>query len=69
MLKRIIIYAEEIKELEGCSISTAYERIRLAKAALGKKKHHKLTIADFCSYYDYDLDVVMGSIYNSKKAS
>lgn len=69
MLKRIIIQAQEVQELEGCSLSTAYERIKMAKAALSKKRYHKLTIADFCNYYDYDLDEITGLIHGPKKAS
>ncbi|KQC33025.1 hypothetical protein AAU57_06590 [Nonlabens sp. YIK11] len=69
MIPRIVIRAEEVQALEGCSASTAYERIRLAKAALDKKPYQKLTIAEFCNYYGYDLELVTDCLTNLQKAS
>lgn len=69
MFKRIIITAEDVRALEACSLSTAYERIKQAKAVLSKKRWQKLTIAEFCDYYDYDIEVVTFAINGGKKAS
>jgi len=66
MLRRIIILAQEVKMLEGCSVSTAYERIKLARIALAKKPHQKLTILEFCEYYGYDWNLVSNMLIPSK---
>lgn len=47
---RIDIKSAEIALIMNVSESTAREWIRTMKAVYNKKKHQKITIAEFCSY-------------------
>ncbi|WP_156340020.1 hypothetical protein [Nonlabens sp. YIK11] len=62
--KRLIIQVQDVMTIFGVSKETAYRRIKLAKDALGKKKHQQLTITQFCEYYDVPTQEFHQSIFN-----
>ena len=51
-IHRIDIKSDEIASLLGVEVDTARTYMRTMKAVYNKKKHQKITIAEFCGYYD-----------------
>lgn len=49
---RMDIKSDEIALLIGVNQNTARRYLRIMKEVYNKKKHQKITIAEFCGYYD-----------------
>ena len=63
-VKRMVIKSNEIAEILGVNENTARGYIRTLKVLLGKKSYHKITIAEFCSYFDLDFPQIFCQINN-----
>ena len=46
------ITTKDAQRLLDCSEHTARKHIHICRAALGKQAHQKLSIEEFCAYYD-----------------
>ena len=70
-MKRIVIYPSDIIILTDKSESYARKEIQNLKKALNKEKHQKVTIKEYCSYYGFNLEEVLGvlSKFEIQKAS
>ena len=61
---RMVIKSNEIAEILGVNENTARGYIRTLKVLLEKKSYHKITIAEFCSYFDLDFPQIFCQINN-----
>ena len=55
---RIVIYPKDIVRLTNKSESYARKELHRIKKALNKQSHHKITIKEYCEYYDFNLNEV-----------
>ena len=55
-MKRITIDPSDIEILIGRDIGTAQKLLRTIKDALGKKKHQRVTIKEFCDYIGFPFE-------------
>lgn len=69
-MDRIVIYTTDIMYLTDKSESYARKEIQTLKKVLQKEKHQKVTIKEYCQYYGFNIEEVLGvlSKKNSKKA-
>ncbi|WP_291102580.1 MULTISPECIES: hypothetical protein [unclassified Flavobacterium] len=70
-MTRIVIYPSDIIILTDKSESYARKEIQNLKKALNKEPHQKVTIKEYCRYYGFNLEEVLGvlSKYELQKAS
>lgn len=70
-MNRIVIYPNDIVILTEKSDSYARKEIQNLKKVLKKAKHQKVTIKEYCQYYGFDINEVIGvlSKFKIKKAS
>jgi hypothetical protein len=66
LLRRIDIKSSEIAAILGVSENTARGYIRDMRIAFQKKDRHKITIVEFCSYFDLPHNVVYCQINGLK---
>ncbi|MFZ2284757.1 MAG: hypothetical protein WAV86_12855 [Lutibacter sp.] len=59
MTKKLLIYPSDIILLTDKSESYARKEIQKLKLALKKEKHQKVTIKEYCQYYDIDYNDVL----------
>ena len=64
-MDRIVIYTADIMHLTDKSESYARKEIQTLKKFLNKEKHQKVTIKEYCQYYGFNLEEVLGVL--SKK--
>ncbi len=57
-MNRLVIYPRDIKRITGRSESTARNEINYLKVVLEKEKHQKITIEEYCDYYDLKFEDV-----------
>ncbi|KQB41440.1 hypothetical protein RCH33_1612 [Flavobacterium daejeonense] len=55
---RIVIYPKDIVRLTNKSESYARKELQRIKKALNKLDHQKITIKEYCEYYDFNLNEV-----------
>ena len=65
-MNRIIIYPADIMKITGKSESFARKEIQNLKKALHKEKHQKVTIKEYCCFYDLDIKIVLEILSQSK---
>ncbi|PKP29003.1 MAG: hypothetical protein CVU01_02180 [Bacteroidetes bacterium HGW-Bacteroidetes-18] len=65
MNRKIVIYPRDIMLLTGKSESYARKEIQRLRVALKKEKHHKVTIKEYCLYYDFDYNDVLNALEKS----
>lgn len=58
MPQRIIIYTSDISILFGWSMRKCQRELVIIRDSLGKLKHNKVTISEFCKYYGIEEDEV-----------
>ncbi|SHG31116.1 hypothetical protein SAMN05443549_103216 [Flavobacterium fluvii] len=58
-MDRIVIYTSDIMLLTDKSESYARKEIQILKKALNKEKHQKVTIKEYCRYYDFCIEDVL----------
>ncbi|NEW80585.1 MAG: hypothetical protein GZ086_14445 [Gelidibacter sp.] len=70
-MTKLLIYPSDIVLLTGKSESYARKEIQNLKTALKKQKHQKVSIKEYCVYYDFNIDDVLGVLSkpNFEKAS
>ncbi len=61
-MTRIIIRTNDVANLLGLSLASASRNLRLIKDALGKQKHQKITVKEFCDYVGLDENEVKAKI-------
>ena len=52
MTAPLIIRNKDIQKIYNCSPATATRKLKLVKDVLNKRKHHVVTLHEFCDYYD-----------------
>jgi hypothetical protein len=57
-MNRLVIYPRDIIRITGRSESTARNEINYLKVVLEKEKHQKVTIEEYCDYFDLKLEDV-----------
>lgn len=48
---RIVIFSQDIINIQGCSPSTASRRLQAVKDHLAKADHQEVTIREYCEYW------------------
>jgi hypothetical protein len=54
------MYPSDVMMLTDKSESYARKEIQKLKQALKKEKHQQVTIKEYCRYYDFNLEEVLG---------
>lgn len=62
MIKKIVIYPSDIMLITEKSESYARKEIQKLRIALKKEKHQKVTIKEYCLYYDFDYNDVLSAL-------
>ncbi len=62
-MNRIVMYPSDIIQLTGKSESYARKEIQNLKKVLNKEKHQKVTIKEYCLYYGFCLEEVLGVLF------
>ncbi len=62
MIKKIVIYPSGIMLLTEKSESYARKEIQKLRIALKKEKHQKVSIKEYCQYYDFDYNDVLSAL-------
>ncbi len=62
MNRKLLIYPSDIMLLTGKSESYARKEIQKLRIALKKEKHQKVTIKEYCQYYDIDYNDVLTAL-------
>jgi hypothetical protein len=57
-MNRLVIYPRDIIRITGRSESTARNEINYLKVVLEKEKHQKITIEEYCDYFDLKFEDV-----------
>ena len=55
----ILITPKEIQALTGSSLNAAQKEHKAVRDALGKKKSKRLTVKEYCDYFELDWDEVV----------
>jgi hypothetical protein len=63
-MKGIYIDLKDIMTIRGCSESRASDIIQILRALLGKKKHQKITVSEYCEYEGISVELFMKAINN-----
>ena len=61
-MKRIVIYPSDIILLTDKSESYARKEIQNLKKVLNKEPHQKVTIREYCIYYDFSEEQVLAAL-------
>ena len=62
MFRKIVIYPSDIMLLTEKSESYARKEIQKLRIALKKEKHQKVSIKEYCQYYDFDYNDVLSAL-------
>lgn len=62
MIKKLCIYPSDIILLTDKSESHARKEIQKLRIALKKEKHQKVSIKEYCQYYDFDYNDVLSAL-------
>lgn len=57
-MTRIVMYGKDVANILGCSERTGRAKLLELKDILGKKKHQRITIKEFCKHEGLDLNEV-----------
>lgn len=64
---RIVIYPSDIMALTNKSNSYARKEIQRIKKALNKLDHQSITIKEYCEYYAFNIQEVIGVLEKFEK--
>ncbi len=58
----VLITPKDIQLITGCTLNSAQKEHKAVRDALGKKSTKRLTVVEYCKYYEFNLEEIVAYI-------